>query len=74
MTEERIFNILKAFLTGDTSYDRLEGILAAFADWHLVKTLYEVKIKKMNKFRFHILNFVEKVCWQWLMAILLFTL
>jgi len=38
LTEERMFNILKAFLTGTKSYDRLEGVQTAFADWHLVKT------------------------------------
>jgi len=41
MTEERMHNIKKAFLSGDTSYDRLEGIDPAFADWHLVKTLFK---------------------------------
>jgi len=42
MTEERLHNIKKAFLGGDTSYNRLDGVQPAFADWHLVKTLYEV--------------------------------
>ena len=47
MTEERIYNIKKPFRGGETSYTRLEGINPAFADWHLVKTLYEVPINNI---------------------------
>lgn len=41
LTEERFSNIKKAFQAGDTSFTRLEGIQPAFADWHLLKTLFE---------------------------------
>jgi len=42
LTEERAINIQKAFLDGDNSFERLEGLSPKFEDWHLKKTLYEV--------------------------------
>eukprot|EP00111_Clytia_hemisphaerica_P013656 TCONS_00040139-protein len=49
LTEERFSNIKKAFQAGDTSFTRLEGIQPAFTDWHLLKTLFEIKDKIFRK-------------------------
>jgi len=43
LTEERGINIQKAFLDGRNAHERLEGLMPKFEDWHLKKTLYEVR-------------------------------
>ncbi len=45
LTEERARNVQWTFQDGDDSYDRLEGLDPAHADWHAKVNLYEV-----NKF------------------------
>ena len=48
LTEERVSNIKKSFLSGDTDYERFEGIKSKFEDWHLKKTMYEVSLLTQN--------------------------
>ena len=43
LTEERAINVQKALLDGDTEFTKLAGLQPKFEDWHLKKSLYEVR-------------------------------
>ncbi|XP_066919718.1 uncharacterized protein [Clytia hemisphaerica] len=43
LTEERIFNAQQGFRDARNDYEMLQGLKPAFEDWHLKRTLYEVK-------------------------------
>ena len=43
LTEERAINVQRAFLDGDTQYEKLKGLSPKFEDWHAKKTLYEAR-------------------------------
>lgn len=45
LTEERIFNAQLGFRDGHNDYEMLKGLEPAYEDWHLKRTLYEVKTK-----------------------------
>ena len=42
LTEERAINVQKAFLDGDTCFEKLQGPDPKFEDFHLKMVLYEV--------------------------------
>ena len=42
LTEERAINTRRAFLDGETKFEKLKGLSPKFEDWHAKKTLYEV--------------------------------
>jgi len=44
LTEERIINAQQEFRDGPNDYEMLRGLKPAYEDWHLKRTLYEVKI------------------------------
>ncbi|XP_066931077.1 uncharacterized protein [Clytia hemisphaerica] len=43
LTEERIFNAQQGFIDARNDYEMLQGLKPAYEDWHLKRTLYEVK-------------------------------
>ena len=44
LTEERIINAQQGFKDGRNDYEMIQGIKPAYEDWHLKRTLYEVKV------------------------------
>ena len=42
LTEERAINVQRAFLDGDNCYEKLQGPVPKFEDFHLKMVLYEV--------------------------------
>ena len=44
LTEERIINAQQGFKDGRNDYEMLQGLKPAYEDWHLKRTLYEVKV------------------------------
>ena len=43
LTIERAKNCQLAMLDGESKYDQISALLPKFEDWHLKKTLYEVR-------------------------------
>ena len=46
LTEGASRNIQRAFAEGGSTEDRLEGLMFKYEDWHAIRNLYEVRIKK----------------------------
>ncbi|XP_066930033.1 uncharacterized protein [Clytia hemisphaerica] len=45
LTEERVINAQQGFVDCRNAYEMLQGLKPAYEDWHLKRTLYEVKEK-----------------------------
>ena len=61
LTEERAINIQKAFLDGDNSFERLEGLPPKFEDWHAKKNTVRGNLVKNKSFILYELMFLLNV-------------
>ena len=46
LTEERIINAQQGFVDCRNAYEMLQGLKPVYEDWHLKRTLYEVRMNK----------------------------
>ena len=45
LTDERASHCTDARCDGDTSFERLEGVISKVEDWHAIRYLYQVRSK-----------------------------